>query len=112
MKDKLLKPWNAEQWLWLFHQPDCDYRMLRRQIYDYTVQAVRQGSYEIIETDPETNLTQIKTISLKLNPDIAENTKFYSTDLRDSAIFILSSFSERAPSTMSAKTKVSTTPRI
>ena len=31
MQDKLLTPWNAEQWLWLFQQPYCDYHMLRKQ---------------------------------------------------------------------------------
>ena len=51
MKDKLLQPWNAEQWLWLFKQPDCDYHMLRKQVYAYTVQAAMEGSYDILQTD-------------------------------------------------------------
>ena len=80
MKEELLKPWNAEQWLWLFQQPDCDYRMLRRQVYAHTVQAVRQGSYEMMKTDPESSLAQIKTIALKLDPDIAKNTKMYRSE--------------------------------
>lgn len=80
MKEKLLKPWNAEQWLTEFHQPNCDYRMLRRQVYAYTVQAVRQGSYEILQTDPETNETKLQTITLPLDPDIAKNTKMYRTE--------------------------------
>lgn len=37
MKDELLKPWNAEQWLWLFQQPYCDYHMLRKQVYWFSL---------------------------------------------------------------------------
>ena len=77
MKEKLLKPWNAEQWLWLFKQPDCDYRMLRRQVYAYTVQAAMQGYYDILQTDPETKETRMKTVELALDPDIAKQTKMY-----------------------------------
>ena len=80
MKNKLLQPWNAKQWLTEFHQPDCDYRMLRRQVYAYTVQAVRQGFYEIIKKDPETNKTKLQTITLPLDSDITKNTKMYHTE--------------------------------
>ena len=80
MKDKLLKPWNAEQWLWLFRQPDCDYHMLRRQVYAYTVQAAMEGSYDILQTDPETNETRKITVALPLDPDIAKNTKMYRSE--------------------------------
>ena len=77
MKDKLSKPWNAEQWLWLFRQPDCDYHMLRRQVYAYTVQAAMEGSYEILQTDPETDETRKITVTLRLDPDIVKKTKMY-----------------------------------
>ena len=77
MQDKLLTPWNAEQWLWLFHQPYCDYHMLRKQVYAYTVQAAMKGSYDILQTDPKTRKTQTKTVTLSLDPDIAKHTKMY-----------------------------------
>ena len=80
MKDELLKPWNAEQWLWLFRQPDCDYHMLRKQVYEYTVQAVMEGSYDILQTDPETDETREITVTLPLDPDIAKNTKMYRSE--------------------------------
>ena len=80
MKDELLKPWNAEQWLSAFGKAESDTHMLhalRKQVYEYTVQGAMQGSYEIIKTDPETNAKQIKTVSLALDPDIAKKTKMY-----------------------------------
>ena len=77
MKDTLLKPWNAEQWLTEFKKPYCDYHMLRRQVYAYTVQAAMKGSYDILQTDPETNETREITVTLPLDPDIAKNTKMY-----------------------------------
>lgn len=77
MQDKLLTPWNAEQWLWLFQQPHCDYHMLRKQVYAYTVQAAMKGSYDILQTDPKTRKTQMKTVTLSLDPDIAKHTKMY-----------------------------------
>ncbi len=77
MQDELLTPWNAEQWLWLFQQPYCDYHMLRKQVYAYTVQAAMKGSYDILQTDPKTRKTQTKTVTLSLDPDIAKNTKMY-----------------------------------
>ena len=80
MRHKPVQPWNAEQWLSLFGRADGDTHMLhalRKQVYEYTVQAAMQGSYEIIKTDPETNAEQVKTISLALDPDIAKNTKMY-----------------------------------
>ena len=77
MQDKLLTPWNAEQWLWLFQQPYCDYHMLRKQVYAYTVQAAMKGSYDILQTDPKTRKTQMKTVTLSLDPDIAKHTKMY-----------------------------------
>ena len=77
MQDKLLTPWNAEQWLWLFQQPYCDYHMLRKQVYAYTVQAAMKGSYDILQTDPKTGKTQTKTVTLSLDPDIAKHTKMY-----------------------------------
>ena len=77
MQDELLTPWNAEQWLWLFHQPYCDYHMLRKQVYAYTVQAAMKGSYDILQTDPKTGKTQTKTVTLLLDPDIAKHTKMY-----------------------------------
>ena len=77
MQDKLLTPWNAEQWLWLFQQPYCDYHMLRKQVYAYTVQAAMKGSYDILQTDPKTRKTQMKTVTLLLDPDIAKHTKMY-----------------------------------
>ncbi len=80
MEHKLLQPWNAEQWLREFSQPYCDYHMLRRQVYAYTVQAVMQGSYEILKTDPETKATQVKTVTLALDTDMAKHTKFYSRE--------------------------------
>ena len=39
MQDELLTPWNAEQWLWLFQQPYCDYHMLRKQVYWFSFKA-------------------------------------------------------------------------
>ena len=80
MNIKLLQPWNDEQWLAEFSQPDCDYHMLRKQVYAYTVQAAMQGSYEIWKTDPETNEKQLQTITLSLTPDIAKNTKMYCNE--------------------------------
>ena len=80
MKDKLSKPWNAEQWLSAFGKAESDTHMLhalRKQVYEYTVQAAMQGFYEIIKIDPETNAKQIKTVSLPLDPDIAKKTKMY-----------------------------------
>ena len=77
MQDELLTTWNAEQWLWLFHQPYCDYHMLRKQVYAYTVQAAMKGSYDILQTDPKTRKTQMKTVTLSLDPDIAKHTKMY-----------------------------------
>ena len=77
MQDELLTPWNAEQWLWLFQQPYCDYHMLRKQVYAYTVQAAMKGSYDIFQTDPKTRKTQTKTVTLSLDPDIAKHTKMY-----------------------------------
>ena len=77
MMDILLKPWNAEQWLAEFRKPGCDYHMLRRQVYAYTVQAAVKGSYEILQTAPETNTAQVKTVILPLDPDLAKNTKMY-----------------------------------
>ena len=55
MEHKLLQPWNAEQWLSAFGKAESDIHMLhalRKQVYEYTVQAAMQGSYEIIKTDP------------------------------------------------------------
>ena len=80
MEQKPLQPWNAEQWLSLFERADGDTHMLhllRKQVYEYTVQAAKQGFYEIIKTNPETNATQVKTIHLALDPDIVKNTKMY-----------------------------------
>ena len=77
MKDELLKPWNAEQWLTEFKKPYCDYHMLRRQVYAYTVQAAKEGSYDILQTDPETNETRKITVTLPLDPDIAKKTEMY-----------------------------------
>ena len=77
MEKNFLPPWNAKQWLTEFKKPDCDYRMLRRQVYAYTVQAVMEGSYDIMHTDPETNETREITVTLPLDPDIAKNTKMY-----------------------------------
>ncbi len=84
MEHKLLQPWNAEQWLSAFGKAESDIHMLRalrKQVYEYTVQAATQGSYEIIKTDPETNAKQIKTISLALDPDIAKKTKMYRYEM-------------------------------
>ena len=77
MEQKPLQPWNAEQWLSLFERADGDthmLHMLRKQVYEYTVQAAKQGFYEIIKTNPETNAKHVKTIHLALDPDIAKNT--------------------------------------
>ena len=54
MKHRLLQPWNAEQWLSAFGKAESDIHMLhalRKQVYEYTVQAAMQGSYEIIKTE-------------------------------------------------------------
>ena len=77
MENNFLPPWNAEQWLTEFKKPYCDYHMLRRQVYAYTVQAAMKGSYDILQTDPETNETREITVALPLDPDIAKNTKMY-----------------------------------
>lgn len=80
MEHKFLQPWNAEQWLSAFGKAESDTHMLhalRKQVYEYTVQVVMKGSYEIIKTDLETNVKQIKTISLVLDSDIAKKTKMY-----------------------------------
>ncbi len=80
MKNELLKPWNAEQWLSAFGKAESDTHMLhalRKQVYEYTVQTALRGSYEIIKTDPETNAKQIKTVHLALDPHIAKKTKMY-----------------------------------
>ena len=83
MRHKLLQPWNAEQWLSAFGKAEADIHMLRtlrKQVYEYTVQAAMQGTYEIIKTDPKTNAKQIQTVSLPLDPDIAKKTKMYRSE--------------------------------
>ena len=85
MKHRLLQPWNAEQWLSSFGKAESDTHMLhalRKQVYEYTVQAAMQGSYEIIKTDPETKEKQIKTVRLALDPDIAKNSPQYKNVMR------------------------------
>ena len=83
MKRNFLQPWNAGQWLSAFDKAESDTHMLhalRKQVYEYTVQAAIQGSYEIIKTNPETNEKQVKTIRLPLDPDIAKHTKMYRAE--------------------------------
>ena len=52
MKDKLSKPWNAEQWLSAFGKAESDTHMLhalRKQVYEYTVQAAMQGFMRLLK---------------------------------------------------------------
>ena len=74
---KIDRPWDPDEWLQTFLSPVAtDYHRLRKQVFRYTVQAVKTGRYERLTRTPSGEPV-IETVGLHLDPDMDKRTVFY-----------------------------------
>ncbi|MEE3381905.1 MAG: TIGR02452 family protein [Succiniclasticum sp.] len=77
---EIRRPWDPDEWLQQFLMPgESDFHALRRQVFRYTVQAVKTGHYELLTRTPAGE-TVVETLPLQLDPDLAARTVFYSEE--------------------------------